>query len=65
MSVSVDPATGLKVFDTRAAIATDKIRGKGYDVISDEALKTLPVQCIHADTNTKYGTALILQHDDK
>jgi cyclohexanone monooxygenase len=42
MSVRIDPQTGLKVFDTRAAIATDKIRGKGYGVITDEALKTLP-----------------------
>jgi len=42
MSVSVDPETGLKVFATRAAIATDRIRGKGYDVVTDEALKTLP-----------------------
>lgn len=42
MSVRTDPETGLKVFDTRAAMATDKIRGKGYDVITDETLKTLP-----------------------
>ncbi len=42
MSVSVDPKTGLKIFATRAAMATEKIRGKGYDVVTDESLKTLP-----------------------
>jgi cyclohexanone monooxygenase len=38
----VDPATGVKRFATRAAKATDKIAGKGYSVIADEALTTLP-----------------------
>jgi cyclohexanone monooxygenase len=40
--IRIDPNTGLKVFDTRAAKATDKIRGKGYSVITDEALTALP-----------------------
>ena len=42
MSIRIDPATGLKIFNTRAAKATDKIAGKGYSTVSDEALKTLP-----------------------
>lgn len=42
MSIQIDPATGLKVFDTRAAKATDRIAGKGYGIVSDPALKTLP-----------------------
>ena len=42
MSVRVDPATGLKTFATRAAKATDRIAGKGYSIITDESLKTLP-----------------------
>lgn len=42
MSIRIDPATGLKVFDTRAAKATERIAGKGYSIISDPALKTLP-----------------------
>ena len=42
MAVKVDPDTGLKIFDTRAAKATDKIAGKGYSTIDDVALKTLP-----------------------
>lgn len=42
MSVKIDPETGLKVFNTRASKATDKISGKGYSVVTDEALKTLP-----------------------
>lgn len=42
MAVKVDPDTGLKIFNTRAAKATDKIAGKGYSTIDDLALKTLP-----------------------
>jgi cyclohexanone monooxygenase len=42
MSIRIDPGTGRKVFDTRAAKATDRIAGKGYSIISDQALKTLP-----------------------
>ena len=41
-AISVDPATGLKLFATRAAKATDKIAGKGYSAIDDVSLKTLP-----------------------
>ena len=42
MSIRIDPNTGLKVFDTRAAKANDLIVGKGYSIIQDEALTTLP-----------------------
>ncbi len=42
MSIRIDPASGLKVFSTRAAKATDRIAGKGYSIVNDEALKTLP-----------------------
>ena len=42
MAVKVDPDTGLKIFNTRATKATDKIAGKGYSTIDDVALKTLP-----------------------
>ncbi|MFM7537096.1 MAG: flavin-containing monooxygenase [Acidimicrobiales bacterium] len=41
-AISVDPATGRKTFDTRAAKATERIQGKGYSIITDEALVTLP-----------------------
>ena len=44
MSIRIDPETGLKCFDTRAAKATDKIRGKGYSIVTDEALTSLPPQ---------------------
>src|ERR1700709_1479283 len=40
--IRVDETTGLKTFHTRAAKATEKIAGKGYSAIADEALKTLP-----------------------
>jgi len=40
--VRTDEITGLKIFNTRAAKATDKITGKGYSAIDDQALKELP-----------------------
>jgi cyclohexanone monooxygenase len=36
------PETGLKVFNTRAAKASEKITGKGYSVLADQKLKELP-----------------------
>lgn len=42
MPIRIDPKTGLKIFNTRAAKANDKITGKGYAVVADEALTTLP-----------------------
>ncbi len=42
MPIRIDPQTGLKIFDTRAAKATEKIAGSGYSITEDEALKTLP-----------------------
>ena len=41
-AVRTDPETGRKVFNTRAAIASEKIAGKGYSIVTDEALTTLP-----------------------
>ena len=40
--IRTDESTGLKIFNTRAAKATERIAGKGYSAIADEALKTLP-----------------------
>ncbi len=40
--IRIDPATGLKLFNTRAAKASENIAGKGYSVIEDEGQKTLP-----------------------
>ena len=42
MSIQIDPDTGLKIFNTRAAKATEKITGKGYSPVEDERLTTLP-----------------------
>jgi cyclohexanone monooxygenase len=42
MAIRTDEATGLKIFNTRAAKATEKIAGKGYSAINDDTLKTLP-----------------------
>ena len=40
--IRIDPATGQKRFDTRAAKATDRIAGKGYSIVTDRSLTTLP-----------------------
>ena len=48
MSIKIDPVSGLKVFNTRAAKASEKITGKGYSTITDEALKTLPPEPVGA-----------------
>ena len=42
LPIRTDPATGLKIFDTRAASANARISGKGYSTLDDESLKTLP-----------------------
>jgi cyclohexanone monooxygenase len=58
MSIQIDPDTGLKIFNTRAAKATDKIAGKGYSIIEDESLKVLPPQppgaAFNAEEQAKY-----------
>ncbi len=42
MSIETDPKTGIKRFNTRAAKATERIRGKGYSILEDDRLTTLP-----------------------
>lgn len=42
MAISIDPVTGLKIFNTRAGKANEKITGKGYAVVTDAALTALP-----------------------
>lgn len=58
MSIQIDPKTGLKIFNTRAAKATEKIKGKGYSLVEDEALTTLPEQppgaVFNSDEQAKY-----------
>ena len=41
-AVRIDPETGLKIFHTRAAKASEKIAGKGYSVVTDQKLRELP-----------------------
>jgi cation diffusion facilitator CzcD-associated flavoprotein CzcO len=41
-AIRIDETTGLKAFDTRAAKASERIAGKGYSTVADEALKVLP-----------------------
>ncbi|MEM9654796.1 MAG: NAD(P)/FAD-dependent oxidoreductase [Actinomycetota bacterium] len=40
--IRIDPETGLKLFNTRSAPASARIAGKGYDVVTDSELLTLP-----------------------
>ena len=40
--IRIDKTTGLKVFDTRAAKASERIAGKGYSAVTEEAWRTLP-----------------------
>jgi cyclohexanone monooxygenase len=42
LPIRVDEASGLKIFNTRAAKASEKIAGKGYSAIDDALLKMLP-----------------------
>jgi cation diffusion facilitator CzcD-associated flavoprotein CzcO len=46
-AISIDPDTGRKRFDTRAA-ANPRVQGSGYRVIDDERLTTLPEQPVGA-----------------
>ena len=52
-AITVDPQSGRKIFDTRAAKASDRIVGGGYGVTSDETLKTLPPQPVGAVFNAE------------
>ena len=58
MAIQVDPKTGLKVFNTRAAKASENIVGKGYSALSDSSLTTLPEEpagaVFNADEQEKY-----------
>ena len=40
--IVVDPASGRKLFNTRAAKSADRIEGRGYAIVEDETLKALP-----------------------
>ena len=42
IAVRIDPATGQKLFNTRADKASDRIDGKGYDVVDEAEFTSLP-----------------------
>ncbi|MCR9276408.1 MAG: NAD(P)/FAD-dependent oxidoreductase [Pseudomonadaceae bacterium] len=52
-AIAIDPVTGLKKFHTRAALATERIAGKGYGIQRDERLKTLPPSPVGATFNAE------------
>ena len=41
-AIRIDPGTGRKLFDTRAERASDRIVGRGYEVVSNADYLTLP-----------------------
>ncbi|HIG60329.1 MAG TPA: monooxygenase [Gammaproteobacteria bacterium] len=53
MPIRIDPQTGLKIFNTRAGKATEKIAGKGYSLVEDKSLTTLPPQPVGAVFNAE------------
>ena len=48
MAIHIDPKSGLKIFNTRAGKATEKIAGKGYSALNDESLTALPEEPVGA-----------------
>jgi cyclohexanone monooxygenase len=40
--IRIDPATGLKLFNTRVEKASERVAGKGYSPVDDKTLTTLP-----------------------
>src|SRR6201988_4987002 len=53
MSIRIDPETGRKIFNTRAASTMDDVVGRGYSITQDESLKTLPPQPVGAVFNAE------------
>jgi cyclohexanone monooxygenase len=58
MAITIDPQTGQKIFNTRAASTMDNVVGNGYAITKEEALKTLPPQpagaVFNAEEQDKY-----------
>ncbi len=52
-AITIDPKTGLKIFNTKAGKSSVQIRGKGYAVVTGEALTTLPEQPVGAVFNAE------------
>ena len=42
MSISIDPETGLKIFNTRAASRMDGVEGSGYAVVDEDLTEMAP-----------------------
>jgi hypothetical protein len=57
VSVRVDPSTGLKIFDTRAAKSTVRIEGTGYSVITDSSMAAIRdmAACFDASADSLSG----------
>ena len=52
-AIKTDPVTGLKIFNTKASLANNKIIGQGYSVNNNIESKTLPDEPVGAIFNAK------------
>lgn len=59
--IRIDPVTGHKSFDTRAAAAAPNVTSSGYAVVTDESLTSMPEQPVgavfDAEEQAKYRAA--------
>lgn len=52
-AIQIDPKTGLKIFNTKASLATQKIKGQGYSINSNIKSKSLPNEPVGAVFDAK------------
>ena len=52
-AIQIDPKTGLKIFNTKASLATQKIKGQGYSINSNVKSKSLPNEPVGAVFDAK------------
>ena len=64
-AIQINPETGEKTFNTRAAKANEKITGKGYSPVKDDLLTSLPPPppgaVFNATEQTKYREFKVYQ----
>ena len=53
IAIRVDPLSGRKTFDTRAAKASDRITGSGYGITTDAAKKVVALAAGGHSSRTK------------
>ena len=65
MAISTDPITGFKIFNTRAAKATERIKVKGYSLLQRSASKPYPMhhQALFSTPKNKPDIAISRKKD--